>query len=207
MNFIFPRVLDSKTAINVGTGTQIIDLLQPSMKVQGNEGVPFVIGLAVVDNKDSGRADSVTTSLYASIEYTEVALKYNGVCNPFRIDEGEIFFAYDIPSATSRMRSQSSNADRFDEVRKQYLTPEKKSTVDPLLKSFDKRTENRPATPKTADGAISLPPNLAQPGETELTVEGGKIVFGANVSKTGREESGPVAKSDYIAKLIKNRLR
>jgi len=72
--------------------------------------------------------------------------------------------------------------------------------VDPALRDFDKRN-----TPRKGN-QVALPPNYAAFGDTELQVRNGKIVFGPNVTKIDEDCDKPLSKSEFISRLIKNRL-
>lgn len=202
----FPRSINSKTPIRNTDGELIIDLAEPSIINDNRYGDLYAIDIIQADQSMQGRADLVAIALYGYSEYVEQTLKFNSVTNPFRISEDDVFISFDMTSMSDRMRSPTTDKNAFDEIRKQYLTPGKESKQDPILQKFNERADTRQQTPTTSDGTLSLPPNLSQPGETELTVENGKIVFGANVSKGQSTLSQPVSKSDYIAQLIKNRL-
>jgi hypothetical protein len=207
MQIIFPRCINSKTNIVDSNGELILDLAEPSViNDQARYGELFAVDIMQTDQSMQGRPDLVAIALYGYSEYIEQTLKFNSVTNPFRVSENDIFIAFDVTSMTERMRSSSTDKNRFDEIRKQYLTPGKESKQDPVLQKFNERLDTRQQPPTTRDGSLSLPPNLSQPGETELTVENGKIVFGSNVSKGQSTTSQPLSKSDFVAQLIKNRL-
>jgi hypothetical protein len=92
------------------------------------------------------------------------------------------------------------------DIRNQYITPEKKSTVDPAFRSFDKRES--PRKPNLTKGnQPALPPNYAAFGDTEIQIRNGKIVFGPNVTKQQEDCDKPLSKSEFISRLIKNRLK
>ena len=53
----------------------------------------------------------------------------------------------------------------------------------------------------------NLPPNIAEATDREIVIKGGKIFFGPNISKGKQECETPLTKSEFIANLIKNRLK
>ena len=103
------------------------------------------------------------------------------------------------------LRPGNSVENTREDIRDQYITPEKKSNVDPALRDFDKRNTPRKASPANGNQP-ALPPNYAAFGDTELQIRNGKIVFGPNVTKIDEDCDKPLSKSEFISRLIKNRL-
>ena len=99
------------------------------------------------------------------------------------------------------MRDPIDSANDKEDVRKQYLTPEKSSKVDPTLQAFNKREQ-----PKKLETNDALPPNYADFGDQEIQIRNGKLYFGPNVTKSKEACEDPISKSEFIAKLIKNRI-
>ena len=52
-----------------------------------------------------------------------------------------------------------------------------------------------------------LPPNVATDGEREIVIKGGKIYFGKDVVRGKEECTEPLSKSEFLARLIKNRVQ
>ena len=149
------------------------------------------------------RIDLISKAMYGYMEPVEKILKFNGISNPLSIDESDILIVYDLFSLTNNMRDPNGIAQLKTDIRKQYLSPEKASKTDPKLKDFSKRTP-----PKIDEGASgdALPPNYADFGDQEIQVRNGKLYFGPNVSKGKDACEEPLSKSEFIARLIKNRI-
>ena len=97
-----------------------------------------------------------------------------------------------------------------DTVRNQYIDVSKKAQSDPKLALAE--INRKDAQIKVAEGIglpslNNLPPNIAEAGDREIVIKGGKIYFGPDVSKGKQECEVPLTKSEFIAKLIKNRLK
>lgn len=201
----FTRTVDSKPLVTDSKGNQIVDLLKKDL-VQAEAGLyPSIIDYYLVTADDVMRPDLITQNMYGYLDSIEGVLKFNGISNPFAIDEGEVLYTFDVPSMDRNMRpGNTSKIDKAD-IRDQYITPEKKSTVDPEFRTFDKR--NTPRKPDPSKGnQPALPPNYAGFGDTELQIRNGKIVFGPNVTKQDEDCDKPLSKSEFISRLIKNRL-
>jgi hypothetical protein len=201
----FFKTQDSKPFITDKKGTQIVNFIEKDMIATQLGYRPIIIDYYLLTADDSMRADLVTQKMYGYLTALEGVLKFNGISNPFCLEEGDVLYTFDIPSMNANMRTGNTNNAQLDDIREQYITPEKKSTVDPALRSFDKRDTPRKPNPSKGNEP-ALPPNYAAFGDTELQVRNGKIVFGPNVTKQDEDCDKPLSKSEFISRLIKNRL-
>lgn len=200
----FPVTQDTKPFIKDGNGNTIVNFLEKDIVVQSPSLPPTGIDYYLVDNDTSMRVDLISNEMYGYIDPAEKVLKFNGISNPFSIDEGDILITFDLYSLNRNIRAVNNSAKDKEDVRRQYLTPEKKSKIDPQLQSFSKRDTAR--KPVTGPADTALPPNYADFGDTEIQVRNGKIYMGPNVTKSSEADEGPISKSEFIARLVKNRL-
>ncbi|NBO21788.1 hypothetical protein EBU94_00385 [bacterium] len=200
MPFYFPNTQETKPVIKDNAGNEYFDFLQKDILIQRQDSVPPIIDYYVVTDNSQMRIDLISKDMYGyDSDYVERILKFNGISNPLSIDSGDILVIYDPYALTNVLRSTSNAQSLADEVRKQYITPEKKSKVDPTLQAFDKRNKESKKVEST-----NLPPNYADFGDTEVEVRGGKIYLGPNVSKSKNETDSALSKSEFIARLVKN---
>ncbi len=203
---VFDKTQDTKKEITDKNGNTYIDFLERDISVTDLTNTPMGIDYYLVTDDSQMRIDLITRDMYGSInDYAENILKFNGVSNPFSIEAGDILIIYDPYSLTQNFRPSGKFTDLSDQVRKQYITPEKKSKTDPALKQFEKR-ESALLGKKPAK-ADTLPPNYADFGDQEIEIRGGKIYFGPNVSKSKEACDQPLSKSEFIARLVKNRIK
>lgn len=202
----FNKTQDTKPIITDKKGNSIIDFFIKDIEVEGENTVMTVLNYYQVTTETAMRPDLITQNMYGYTEKIEGVLKLNEISNPFSINESEILYVYDVPSMDKNLRTLNSVQNNNDDIRNQYITPEKKSTVDPALQTFDKRNTPRAASPSKGNQP-ALPPNYAAFGDQEIQVRNGKIVFGANVSKQDQDCDKPLSKSEFISRLIKNRLK
>lgn len=170
---------------------------------------PQLIGieLFLVGKDEVMRPDLVAQQTYGYLEEMEKLMKFNDISNPFAINEGDVISVFDIPSMNLNTRDQNNQSERREDIRKQYITPEKKSTVDPRYQDYAKRSQ-APKPDPSKGNQPALPPNFASFGDQEIKVVNGKLVLGSGVTKSGDDNSQePVAKSDFIAKIIKQRIK
>jgi hypothetical protein len=196
-----PSTVDSKPVFRLENGLDIVDLTSPSMNIIS----PLLFnGYYLVNDETSMRIDLITQLSMGSLNQSEKMLKMNDISNPFTIDTGDILFIPDLMNANMNMRATADNVRQKQDIRNQYIDPGKASTLDPTLGNYDKREKPKAADPSKT--APALPPNFANVGDKEIEIKGGKIFFGPNVSKNGNECEEPLSKSEFLAKLIKNRI-
>lgn len=201
MPFELLATVDSKPVITLENGTEIIDLVQQSMDIKEDQPM---INFALVNDETSMRIDIISQIVFGTTLHIEKLLKFNDISNPFTIDTGDMLLIPDLIYANINMRSSSGNQTQKFDIRNQYIDPEKESKLDPTMAAFDKRDKPKQADPtKTTP---PLPPNFANIGEKEIEIKGGKIFFGPNVSKDRNQCEEPLSKSEFLAKLIKNRI-
>jgi hypothetical protein len=217
MPIILPITVDAKPiiqqTINVWTvengvarATQtsnvpIVDLAQQSVDMQVDQPMTNFV---LVNEETSMRIDVISQIALGSTIQLEKMLKFNDISNPFTIDVGDLLFVPDLVYANINMKSSSAGTQQKLDIRNQYIDPEKESKLDPTLGKFDQRNKPKAADPSKT--APPLPPNFANIGDKEIEIKGGKIYFGPNVSKNSQECDEPLTKSEFLAKLIKNRI-
>lgn len=200
----FEKTQDSKPLIKASDGTEYVDFLKRDISITDPSTAPIGINYFFVTKDIVMRPDLISKAMYNYTDNVEKILKFNGYSNPLSIDENDVLVIFDPFSLERNMRSLSDSAENKIDVRKQYLTPEKKSKIDPNLKSFENRTNALKDPNPTKD--LGLPPNYADFGDQEIEIRNGKLVFGPNVSKNKKSCEDPISKSEFIARLIKNRL-
>lgn len=198
----FTKTVDSKPNYVDNNNNVIVDLIIKDVIDNNIAEFPDVIDYFLVSDEDAMRIDLVSFKMYGNVNYAEGILKFNQISNPYAIDSGDVLYTFDIPSMEKKLRGDNNISTNRKDIRDQYLTPEKKNKIDPQLKEFEKRESARLSKTNPL-----LPPNYAGYDDKEIIVKNGKIVFGENVTKTTDDTSDmPLSKSDYIKKLIKNRL-
>jgi hypothetical protein len=197
----FQITQDTKKDIQDANGVSYINFLEKDIQIRDAGNAPTGIDYFLVSKDNAMRIDLIAKSMYGYTDPIEKILKFNGISNPLSIDEADILIVYDLYSLTNNMRDPNGIAQLKTDIRKQYLSPEKASKTDPKLKDFSKRTP-----PKKDEGPNALPPNYANFGDQEIQVRNGKLYFGPNVSKGKDACEEPLSKSEFIARLIKNRI-
>ena len=192
-----PEIKDAKE------GFLYIDFLQRDITVSDPSLGPRGINYFLVTDETSMRIDLISKKMYGNMDMMEKILKFNDISNPLAINEGDVLVIYDPITLNKNFRNTSNQGQKQADIRKQYLSPEKGSTVDPKLKEFDKRNK-KTAEQSARDNA--LPPNYADFGDQEIQLRNGKLYFGPNVTKSKEACEEPISKSEFLARLVKNRL-
>jgi len=205
-------IIDNKPVIGTTDIDFRLDLLYPSREanILVNDSM-----MVVVKKGEEMRPDVLSANFYASTQMYDLVLKHNGISNPFSIDEGDVFISGPADEmVTNNTASAKLNA-AVESVRQQYINTSKKSLTDRRLSLVEaKRQEaekvrSSEAMKKRAEqsaipGSL-LPPNIAEEGEREITVVGGKVYFGKDVVRGKEECAEPLSKSEFLSRLIKNR--
>jgi len=199
-------ILDNKPVIGLTEDTLRLDLLYPSMDNLYDYDDSLAV---VVKSNESMRPDLLSSNFFGNPYYYDVILKANGISNPFSINAGEIFFSPDLSDLISNLTPSGKQYQASQSVRNQYINPEKKSLTDVRLAIID--AQRLEAMKKKAETAAVkgnlLPPNIANEGDREIVVKGGKIYFGKDVVRGKEECAEPLSKSEFLARLIKNRVK
>lgn len=178
----------------------IVDLTAPSFVFNS----PLkVTGTVMAADDVEMRPDMIAKIMYGDSNKIEHVLKLNSVSNPFSIESGQIFLkgdlteiksAYAAPLKTDQTSSQSI-IDRFFDPKK-------------LSKKDAKRLEYIKKKSASLDNASStnLPPNFAKPGDKEMTIKDGKVIFGNDVVGSAAQCAEPLSRAQAKAKLLENRI-
>lgn len=201
IEFIATQV--TKPFIKDKAGNEYIDFLQRDITVNDPSIMPRGINYFLVTDETAMRIDLISKKMYGNMDFIERILKFNDICNPLAINTGDLLVVFDPISINRNMRDVNNLKEKIMDIRKQYISPEKGSKVDPKLKEFDKRNK-KPAETTTKEN--TLPPNYAEFGDQEIQLRNGKLYFGANVTKSKEACEEPISKSEFLARLVKNRL-
>lgn len=187
-------------------GEKIVDFTYPSVRYNYD---PFVIAIVPMNSQMEMRPDLLSRAGYGNDQFWDMILKFNGISNPFSISKDDVFLIPSLEDMREQLSPPGAQNVIADSVRKQYIDTSKKSKQDPKLEAIEKK--RREAQRKKAAGVgvqsvSNLPPNIAEQGDREIVVKGGKVYFGPDISKNKQECEVPLSKSEFLTKLIKNRI-
>jgi len=193
---MFNNSLDSKEFFVKSDGTKIRDLTQTMLELKDKTYPSYNVYRVPKDYVM--RPDLISKAVYNNSLYAEIILKFNGISNPFSIDEGDLVLIPDLQSAKNKIKeltkgSGTSAADRIRNTYK-YLDPLKMPKKNDVLNAYNQRQI-------VAAPANALPPNLAEEGTSQVTIRNGRAYFDGvdTCLKSG------VSSAEFLKTVIENR--
>ena len=196
---MFNSSIDTKPHFTRPDGIVIRDLTQSMFELKTNDYVAY--NVFRVPKEYRMRPDLISKSVFNNSLYAEIILKYNGISNPFTIDEGDIILIPDLDSAKGKIKSAGVNEadDKANKIRNSYkyidpLKRPKKADKEQLKKFNDRQIVD------VTEG--SLPPNFAKEGTSQVTYRNGRVYFGEGVETCLKNG---MSTSEFLTNVIKNR--
>jgi len=147
------------------------------------------------------RPDLISQAVYNNTIYAEFILKYNGISNPFTIENDDVILVPDLNSAKNNVRIQGgvTDSENKNEIRQsyKYIDPTKKPERDKDLTDFGNRKLK-----KVQEGA--LPANITEEGTEQITYRNGRVYFGESIGQSACLKNG-MTSSEFLTKVIKSR--
>jgi len=196
---MFSNTLDTKPFFVRPDGEKIRDLTQTIFELKNRNYLTY--NVYKVPKEYTMRPDLISQSVYNNSAYAEIILKYNGISNPFSIDEGDVILIPDLNSAQQKIKTPGARTeiDKATKIRNsyKYIDPLKRPVKGEDLKKFDER--------KVTGGNLKggeLPPNIAEEGTSQITKRGGRVYFGEGVETC--LQNGMSA-SEFLTTVITNK--
>lgn len=187
--------LRRKPTVTVGAD-EIIDLTSPSWNFNSALNIQSTM---IVSYDTQMRPDLIAQLYYGDHNKLDYICKFNGIANPFSLEAGQVLFigdADDLKTAFTETPS-STKGDSKKDIRDKFFDPNRMSKKD------SKRLEY---IRKKSTSATNLPPNFAAPGNTEITVKDGKVIFGNDVVSNANNCPVPLSRATVKAKLLANNI-
>lgn len=143
------------------------------------------------------RPDLIAAAVYNNAGYAEIILKFNGISNPFSINEGDVILVPNLESAKTNIQDpKGTDIDGSKALRDSY------KYIDPtkIPKNATSDFENRQLVKGADDGA--LPANIAPEGEAQITYRNGRVYFGPSVATCLKNG---MTSSEFLANAIKSK--
>ena len=94
---MFVNSIDTKEFFIRPDGEKIRDLTQTMFELKSKNYISY--NVYKVPKDYVMRADLISKSVYNNSLYAEIILKYNGISNPYSIDEGDVILIPDLNSS------------------------------------------------------------------------------------------------------------
>lgn len=156
--------------------------------------------IVLVDSFSVMRPDLIANQVYGKQNNFDLLLKYNGISNPFSLEEGRILLVPDRDNLKSILKIPNVIKDigdvKIDNVESIFVNP--KTTQD------KKRLE---MLKKQSKGNQVLPSNVNKKGDKNIKVKDGRLVFGEDVTAINKNNCPePISRANLKKALIKNNL-
>lgn len=132
------------------------------------------IATHIVQEDEVGRIDIISRRYFNGDLPSEVILKYNNISNPFSINEGDTILIPELNPSLKKWNTIKEIDDinlEIDNIRGQFIDTKRLSTKDAARIEYLQR---KAAKLKNGSKQI-LPPNILKTGDTNLTINNGKI--------------------------------
>jgi len=157
---IVDKISDGVKLILVQPTLLFLDRIQDITPVKEHVVKPF----------EESRPDLIALKYYGDQSKTDQILKFNGISDPFSIQEGEVIMIPPKDISVKRMERLKKKEDNG--VRQQFVD----------TKRLSQRDQNRLESLKKKYGADEmLPPNVLKTGKRSFRITPGKITFGQQV--------------------------
>jgi hypothetical protein len=197
---MFANSIDNKPLYNRPDGTSVRDLTDTMFSLQNKNYVTY--NIFRVPRDYVMRPDLISKVIYNNSAYTEIILKYNGISNPFTINEGDMILVPNLESAQANINKREKASTGADSIRNsyKYIDPTKAPTKGEELQNFDNRTIISTVSPQTNVDNGALPPNIAPEGSSQIVYRNGRVFFGDSVATCLKSGS---SNSEFLANIIK----
>lgn len=195
---MFLNSIDQKPLFTKPDGTVIRDLTQSMLNLKSTSFSNFTVYKVPRDYRM--RPDLISRAVYNDSLYTEIILKFNGISNPFSIDEDDIILIPNLDDAednivTPQQIQMESAADKIRNAYK-YIDPLKYPKKGEKLKAYEQRDLSGGGSEEL------LPANLNRSGESQVSYRNGRVYFGPGVETC--LENG-ISTGEFLTNVITNR--
>jgi len=200
---MFLSSIDRKPFFKKSDGNTVRDLTKSMFDFQSNNYTSF--NMFKIPRDYVMRPDLISQAVYNNTLYAEYILKYNGISNPFTLNEGEIILVPNLESAKKNTKTTGSGSESDDPSKRirdsyKYIDPSKIPKRDADLDKFEDRNF---ASQRTLN-AGALPPNIADEGTSQIVERNGRIYFGEGIGETACLKSG-MSSGEFLTKVIKSK--
>jgi hypothetical protein len=217
---MFLESIDKKPLFDKDDGNTVRDLTQSMFDFKSNNYTSFNVFKISVEYLM--RPDLISQAVYNNTMYTEFVLKYNGISNPFSMEEGDIILIPNLEGAKNNTKSTSGTGAGVDIDPSQklrdaykYIDPSKIPKRDGNIANFDDRqfAASKSTQASTSQGGQqtnatlqngALPPNIAAAGATQIVQRNGRVYFGEGIGESACLKNG-MSSSEFLTQVIKSK--
>ena len=176
-------------------GADLTDLISSTFRFP--QETPGTGGAILINEFVNMSPDLIADRVYGKIQLWDVLLKYNGISNPFSIQSDDILYG-PAGSALDAMYTSPREITERDQRQENRVSP----FLDPKTKKDKDRLDNL----KKKAGVV-LPPNINKPGDKNVKVKDGRVIFGEDVTGVNKKNCPvPISRTRLQAALLKDKL-
>lgn len=171
------KILENKPiVINSKDNQEIVDLIYPSMRYENTN--YNIVDYFYVGEDMIMRPDLLSYITYNNINSWDKLLKFNGISNPFSIDQGDLILVPDLFWIENQVVKSDDNNKNNYKIN-DAVDPTKKISKSKAKVEYDEYVKKMLAINKNIVLNVNdSTPNMAKPGEGEIKIEGNKIILG-----------------------------
>jgi hypothetical protein len=175
-------------------GADLTDLISSTFRFP--QETPGTGGAILINEFENMRPDLIADRVYGKIQLWDVLLKYNGISNPFSIQSDDILYG-PAGSALDAMYTSPREITERDQRQENRVSP----FLDPKTKKDKDRLDN------LKKAGVVLPPNINKPGDKNVKVKDGRVIFGEDVTGVNKKNCPvPISRTRLQAALLKDKL-
>jgi hypothetical protein len=153
-------------------------------------------GPVIVSEECSMRPDTLSQKVYSTQDNWDLLLKYNGISNPFSLEEGEYLLAPPYKAISGMIRTTKDVPEKGTEPAKKN----EQKLITPKTPKDTRRIESL----RTQTSEV-VPPNVNLSGTKNVVVKDGLVIYGPNITQaTVDSQNESLARSRTQAQLKNN---
>lgn len=195
---LISKLLRSKKTFTKPNGDTVVDMVSATFNFNASDATAPVEGYCQVQPDEQARPDLVANRVYGNQQLWEALLKYNGISNPFSLEQGYVLL-------TPPFR----DLERLIGAPKQILEKGVQLTnnaEDRLLDPKKLEDKKRLEALKTNVREV-VPPNVNTKGSQNVKIRDGKVIFGEDVTTVNKNNCPtPISRTRLINQLVKSNL-
>lgn len=190
------KLLRLKNFFKKSNGDNVVDLTSSTFSFEKDSGISAAF--AIVQQEESMRPDLLAVRLYDDQGYYEALLKYNGISNPFSINQDDFLLTPSFRSLDAMLVPPKTIVDKGA----QQKTSNESLLLNPKSNKDKKRLEALRDKVKEI-----VPPNVNTEGNKNVKVRDGKVIFGEDVTQVNKDNCPiPISRTRLIQQLTKANL-
>jgi hypothetical protein len=174
-------------------GESVVDLVSSTFSF-GETNSPA--GPIVVSEFENMRPDLVSDRVLGSQEYWEAVLKFNGISNPFSIEQGEIMLIPGISEISKLIVPPKSILEKGTE-------PAKKNE-EAVIKTKTAKDQQRLQSIRSKVPEV-VPPNVNLSGAKNVKVVEGRVILGGDMTQTSTTNINQASTRSRVQDQLKNK--